>query len=106
MALALGFRRFRFLVSIRSLRTRLLLVSVLTTSLALINVGFTAFLMFISGHDLALLAGLLAFSLGVTVFAASAITEPVVRSLRGLGVAVAEISAGDFKIRVPVESQD
>ena len=89
-----------------SLRARLLSVSVLTTSLALINVGFTAFLMFISGHDLALLAGLLAFSLGISVFAASAITEPVVRSLRTLGAAVAEISAGDLKTRVPVESVD
>ncbi len=106
MLLVLGFRRFQFLGRLPSLRARLLSVSVLTTTLALINVGFTAFLMFISGHDLALLAGLLAFSLGVSVFAASAITEPVVRSLKTLGVAVAEISAGDFKIRVPVESVD
>lgn len=106
MLLVAGFRRFQFLGRLPSLRARLLSVSVLTTSLALINVGFTAFLMFISGHDLALLAGLLAFSLGISVFAASAITEPVVRSLRTLGAAVAEISAGDLKTRVPVESVD
>lgn len=106
MLLVLGFRRFQFFGRLPSLRARLLSVSVLTTTLALINVGFTAFLMFISGHDLALLAGLLAFSLGVSVFAASAITEPVVRSLKTLGAAVAEISAGDFKTRVPVESAD
>ena len=106
MLLVLGFRRFQFLARLPSLRVRLLSVSVLTTTLALINVGFTAFLMFISGHDLALLAGLLAFSLGVSVFAASAITEPVVRSLKTLGAAVAEISAGDFKTRVPVASVD
>ena len=99
LLLVLGFRRSQLLARLPSLRARLLSVSVLTTTLALINVGFTAFLMFISGHDLALLAGLLAFSLGVSVFAASAITEPVVRSLRTLGAAVAEISAGDFKTR-------
>ena len=106
VALGLGFRKFRFPVRLRSLRTRLILVTVLTTTLALINVGFTAFLMFLSGHDLALLAGLLGFSLVVSVFVASAITEPAVRSLRGLIVAVAKISAGDLKIRVPVESED
>jgi len=102
----MGVRRFQFLVRLPSLRARLVLVSALTTTLALVNVGFTAFLMFISGHDLALLAGLLAFSLGVSVFAASAITEPVVRSLRSLGTVVAEISAGDFKTRAPVDSDD
>jgi len=53
-----------------------------------------------------LLAGLLGFSLVVSVFVASAIKEPAVRSLRGLIVAVAKISAGDLKIRVPVESED
>ena len=106
MLLVLGFRRFQFLVRLPSLRARLLMGSVLTTTLALINVGFTAFLMFISAHDLALLAGLMAFSLGVSVFAASAITEPVVRSLRDLGAAVAKISSGDLKVRVPVESGD
>ena len=106
MVLTLALRGSRLLVWVRSLRTRMLFVSVITSALALINVGFTAFLMFISGHDLALLAGLLAFSLGVSVFAASAITEPVVRSLTSLCVTVTEISAGDFKIRAPVESQD
>lgn len=106
MVLTLALRGSRLLVWVRSLRTRMLFVSVITSALALINVGFTAFLMFISGHDLALLAGLLAFSLGVSIFAASAITEPVVRSLTSLCVTVTEISAGDFKIRAPVESQD
>ena len=56
VAVGLAFRKFRFPAWLRSLRTRLILVSVLTTTLALINVGFTSFLMFISGHDLALLA--------------------------------------------------
>jgi len=106
VALGLGFRKFQFPVWLRSLRTRLILASVLTATLALINVGFTSFLMFISGHDLALLTGLLGFSLGVSVFVAAAITEPEVRSLRALGAAVAKISAGDLKTRVPVESED
>ena len=106
VALAVWLRRSSVLVWLRSFRTRLLLVSVLTTTLALVNVGFTAILMFISGHDLALLTGLLAFSLGMSVFAALAITEPVVRSLQTLVAAVAEISSGDLKTRVPVETRD
>ncbi len=104
--LALALKRYYVLNCLRSLQTRLILVSVLTATLALINVAFTSVLMFISGHDLALLTGLLAFSLGLSVFAASAITEPVVRSLKSLAVAVSEISAGDFKTRVLVDSQD
>ena len=62
VALGLAFRKLRFPSWLRSLRTRLILVTALTTTLALINVGFTAFLMFLSGHDLVLLAGLLGFS--------------------------------------------
>lgn len=84
VVVGLGFRKFRIPLWLRSLRTRLILVSVLTTALALINVGFIAFLMFISTPDLALLAGLLAFSLAVSAYVASAVTEPAVRSLRGL----------------------
>ncbi len=106
VVLALGIRRSPVLAWLRSLRTRLLLASILTTTLALINVGFTAILMFISAHDLALLTGLLGFSLGISIFAAMAITEPVVRSLRSLAVAVAAISSGDLKTRVPVETHD
>ena len=106
VALGWGLRKFRFPARLRSLRVRLILVSGLTSALALINVGFTSFLMFISGHDLALLAGLLGFSLVVSLVVAAAIAEPTVRLLRGLSVAVAEIAAGDFKTRVPVESED
>ena len=69
VVVGLGFRKFRTPLWLRSLRTRLILVSVLTTALALINVGFIAFLMFISTPDLALLAGLLAFSLAVSAYA-------------------------------------
>ena len=90
----------------RSLRARLLLVSVLTATLALVNVGFTAMLMFLSTHDLALLAGLLGFSIGMSVFVATALSEPTVQSLRELVKAARRMSAGDRNTRVPVESDD
>jgi len=106
LALGLGFRNPRFPVNFSSLRIRLILVAVLTSALALVNVGFTSFLMFTSGHDLALLGGLLGFSLVVSLVAASAITQPAVRQLREMGLAVAAISSGDLRVRVPVETED
>ena len=93
----------RFVTSIRS---RLVLVSVLTALLALGNVGFVAFLMFLSTHDLAILGGLLAFSLGISLFAALTISAPTARLMREVVDAVREIHAGSLGRRVPVDSPD
>ena len=79
---------------------------VLTSVLALINVGFTALLMFLSSHDLALLAGLLGFSLGMSIFVAFAFSSSTIRSIRDLVAAVRRMSAGNLDTRVTVESQD
>ena len=89
-----------------SLRARLVVVSVLTAALALVNVAFTSVLMFLSPHDLALLAALLIFSLGMSVFVAFAYAEPTTRSLERLVDAARSISAGALDTRVPVESHD
>ena len=55
---------------VRSIKARLLLTCLLTAALALVNVGFTSYLMFLSPHDLALLTGLLSFSLGMSIYVA------------------------------------
>ena len=89
-----------------SLRSRLVLVAVLTAILALVNVGFTAVLMFLSGHDLALLAGLLGFSVGMAVFVAFALSEPTTRSIRELMQGARNMSAGRLDAQVPVETND
>ena len=91
---------------IRTLRSRLVLVSVLTAVLSLVNVGFTAVLMFVSPHDLALLVGLLGFSLGLAIFLAFAFSEPMGRSVRQLSRAVKQLSAGRLDTRVPVQFSD
>jgi len=104
--LGLALRQYGIPGRIRSLQARLVMVSMLTATLALINVGFTAVLMFISTHDLALLAGLLGFSIGLCTFVALAISEPTVRSLRHLIEAARNISSGQLESRVPVESLD
>ena len=89
-----------------SLRSRLVLVSVLTAILALVNVGFTAVLMFLSGHDLALLAGLLGFSVGMAIFVAFALSEPTTRSIRDLMQGARNMSAGRLDAQVPIETND
>ncbi|MDA1349826.1 MAG: HAMP domain-containing protein [Chloroflexi bacterium] len=89
-----------------SLRSRLVVISVVTAVLALVNVGFTASLMFLSTHDLGLLAGLLAFSVGISIYVAFAIAEPTARSVRELADAAQRISEGSLDARVSVQSLD
>ena len=90
----------------RSLRARLVLVSLLTAVLAVANVGFTAVLMFLSPHDLALLAGLLGFSVGISVFVAFAVSAPIAGAVRELADAARQVSEGRLDARVPVRSRD
>lgn len=59
--------------ALRTIGAKLLFVLVLSTGLALLNVGATAYLMFLSGHDLKLLLLLLIFSLRMSCFVALAI---------------------------------
>ena len=77
-----------------------------TAILALVNVGFTAVLMFLSGHDLALLAGLLGFSVGMAIFVAFALSEQTSRSIRELVDGVRRMSAGRLDSRVSIHTND
>ncbi len=90
----------------KSMRTRLALVPAMTALLVLFNVAVTAALMFLSFHDLWLLAGLLGFSVGISVFVAFALSEPTARSIRGLARAAERMSDGDLRARVRIESRD
>jgi signal transduction histidine kinase len=74
--------------------------------LALVNVGFTAFLMFISPHDLAILAGLLGFALGLSIFLAIVLSSSTTRSFHQVVAAVTQISGGNLGVRVPMNSHD
>jgi two-component system sensor histidine kinase SaeS len=106
LGLGLAATRIRQPRLVHTLRGRLVVVSVLVTVLALANVGFVAVLMFLSTHDLALLAGLLVFSLGLSIFIAYALSEPTARTMREIVGSVRKISAGNLNTRVPVQSQD
>ncbi len=98
--------RYGFPASVRSIRGRLILVSVITAVLALGNVAFTAVLMFLDSHDLAVLGGLLSFSLGMSILVALAFSESTARGMREMLGAVRRINAGSLDTRVPVQSSD
>ena len=106
LALGLVVANSRWPKVMMSLRARVLLASVLTAILALANVAFTASLMFLSTHDLALLTGLLGFSLGVAVLAAFSFSESASRSFREVAEAAKSINAGNLEVRVPIRSLD
>jgi two-component system sensor histidine kinase SaeS len=91
---------------IHSIRTQLLLVSVLVALLVVINIGFASYLMFISTHDLGLLIGLIVFSLGLSVIASLYLSKPTSRNIYEVISAVREINAGNLQANVPVTSRD
>jgi signal transduction histidine kinase len=89
-----------------SFRVKLALVPVLTAILVLGIVGFMAFLMFLSSHDLVLLAVLLGFSLGISIFVAFAFSDSTARSVREIVRGVRQMSAGSLGTRVSMLSKD
>ena len=91
---------------IHSIRTQLLLVSVIVGIIVVINIGFVAYLMFLSPHDLGLLIGLTIFSLGLSILSSLYISQPTIRNLNAVIRAVRNINAGNLEVKVPVESGD
>ncbi len=106
VAAALGLTRWNLPGWIGSLRAKIVLMAVLTAVLALLNVGFTAFLMFLSPHELVLLGGLLAFALGMSVFVALSVSRTVSDSIHELLDAVRSFNAGNMEAKVPVATAD
>jgi signal transduction histidine kinase len=99
-------RRLGFPGWMRSLRARLVLMSVLTALLALVNVAFTSVLMFLSSHDLGLLAMLLGFSMGMAILVALSFSEPTIQSIRRILLAVRRMGRGELGARVQYHTQD
>jgi signal transduction histidine kinase len=91
---------------VRSIRTQLLLISVVVSVLVVVNIGFVSYLMFISPHDLGLLIGLIVFSLGLSIMASLYLSQPTTRNLNEVINAVRQINAGNLQENVPVVSRD
>jgi signal transduction histidine kinase len=99
-------RRYGIPFRVRTLRGRMLAVAVAAAGLALANVAFVSSLMFLSAHDLLLLAALLAFSFGLAVFVAHTFADATGRSLIEVMAAARRLSDGDLGARANVVSAD
>ena len=104
--IGLASARWEFRMRVRSLRSRLVLICALTAAMSLANVAFTSALMFLSPHDLGLLTGLLAFSLGITVYVAYTFSSSTTRSFNEMLETVRTMNAGSLDARVEVRSHD
>lgn len=94
--------RFAVAAGKLGLRPRVIVALVTGSGVALINVLVTAWLMFISPHDLGLLLLLLLFSLLVSLSFAAVLSRALVEPLLGLAAATRRLAAGDLATRVPV----
>ncbi len=101
--LLLGFGLGWFL---NTVRRKLIFVSVISALLALVNVGFTARLMFISPHDLVLLSVLLVFSLGISTLFAFSVSESLQDVIKTFLRAVRQMGSGQLRARVNINSHD
>lgn len=83
------------------LSTRLAAAHIVGFLVVLVNIVFTAYTMFISSHDLWLLALLLGYSGAIALIYSLLISAAIGDSLRSLSDAAASMSKGDLAVRVP-----
>ncbi|MHB1135067.1 MAG: sensor histidine kinase [Chloroflexota bacterium] len=107
-SLALGYLALRLAWRLRwgGLRLKTGLAVVVGILVALVNVAVTAFLMFISPHDLALLALLLVFALLLSLTFGFLLAATMTTSLRQLLAGAERMAAGDLSVRVAVPPGD
>jgi two-component system, OmpR family, sensor histidine kinase SaeS len=91
---------------LRGLRGKLLAAVLLASGLILVNVAFTANLMFLSTHDLNLLGLLMLFSLGVAAAFALLVARVFDNTLQTLLTGVRLMGEGKLETRVRVDSGD
>ena len=106
IAVAFAAPRWRALRRANSLRVKLIVMMVLSAALALSTVVITSALMFISPHDLALLAGLITFAFGISVLLALTTSGPIFAEIAELTEGVRTLSQGSLDAHVPVRSND
>jgi signal transduction histidine kinase len=88
------------------IRGQLLAAVVLAAALVLVNVGFTAYLMFLSPHDLQLMVLLMLFSLGIAGFFAVTVADAFHSTLAVLLRGVGLMGEGQLDTRVEIASGD
>jgi len=85
---------------------RIGMVAVLGLGLVLVNILFTAGLMFLTRHDLTLLLALLLFSLAAALPLALEMGRSLAASIGELTRGASRMAAGDLQARVPVRGHD
>ena len=101
LALRLGCR-----LRLGGLRLKIALAVAAGVVVALLNVAVTAYLMFLSPHDLALLSLLLFFALLLSLAFGFSLAGALTGSLRQLAAGAARMAEGDLSARVKVPSDD
>jgi signal transduction histidine kinase len=84
------------------LATRLIAAHGIGMIVITVNVIIAAYAMFISTHDLSLLAILLAYSIAIAAIYSYLVSSTIGDSLRTLSEAARRMSAGDLSVRVPI----
>jgi signal transduction histidine kinase len=93
-------------IGLGGVRPRLMLAHLALLAIAFANIVVTAWLMFISPHDLGLLGLLLAFS-AIVAFAFAAMTaEQMLRAIREIAAAAREMAGGTLGVRVATKGPD
>ncbi|HYN87913.1 MAG TPA: ATP-binding protein [Ardenticatenaceae bacterium] len=105
-SLLVGFGLFALLRARLRLRGQIVLTHALGLTIVLANVIVTARLMFISPHDLALLAVLLIFAAILSLAVGVTLAASLTRNLERLGLAAEAIAAGDYAARVAHADRD
>jgi signal transduction histidine kinase len=108
ITLAVGYFGIHFGMArlLGTIRGKLIFILLLASALALGNVGFTSYLMFISPHDLAVLSLLLIFALGMSAFLALALSQSIHETISALVQAVRSMGSGNLQTRVKLNSHD
>ncbi len=88
------------------LATRLIIPGALAIAVMLMNIWFTAAMMFISNHDLALLAILLSYSGILGMIASFVLARSITGGLAKLNAGVRRMATGQSGVRVAVDTAD
>ena len=101
LGLRLGWRLRR-----GGLRLKVALAVAMGVVVALVNVAVTAYLMFLSPHDLALLSLLLLFALALSLAFGLVLSASLTSSLRTLALGASRMAEGDLAVRVEATDGD
>lgn len=105
-SLLLGFGLFALARPFLRLRGQIALAYALSLAVVLANVALTAYLMFLSPHDLALLSLLLVFAAMLSLAVGIALADIVARNLERLAHAAEAVADGNFGTRVELDGAD